>query len=1235
MPYIIFPKLKNLKFLVDTGATKSFIDPDVAKNLFPETIRQDPFIVSNTFSKSAHKYSGWMKTPEIFNRPNDYMKFYLFKFHNIFKGLIGLDNLEYLGATLDFKNKLLITPEAKLRIFYQEIPQKQINSHMIHPRSEQIIKIKTNVKNGDVIIPYINSNGCEIPECVTTSKNYEAFVVVTNKNENEVELSLSDPIDAELLIDKLIAPEKFNYQDNNNSNFHNFECRSADIPKIRTDHMNDEEKKAISKLIREYADIFHNENQQLTFSNTIKHQIRTTDEIPIYTKSYRYPYVHREEVQSQIKKMLDQNIIRESQSPWNAPIWIVPKKQDASGRKKWRVVVDFRKLNEKTIDDRYPLPNINDILDKLGRCQYFTTLDLASGFHQIEMHPSDIQKTAFSVENGHYEFLRMPFGLKNACASFQRVMDNILRGIQNERCLVYLDDIIIFSVSLQEHITNLRHVFQRLRESNFKLQLDKSEFLRKEVNYLGHVITPEGIKPNPDKISAIIKFPIPKTSKQLKGFLGLLGYYRKFIKNFAKITKPLTKCLKKNENIIHNEEFVNCFNMCKNLLTNDPILQYPDFQKTFNLTTDASNVAIGAVLSQGPIGKDLPIAYYSRTLSDSEQNYSTIEKELLGIVSAVKYFRPYLFGKKFNIITDHKPLQYLFSLKEPNSKLVRWRLKLEEYDYNIYYKKGKLNSNADALSRIELNVNESNIFEYMEEFNKNYSKQNLDSVSMIANRDEISDVESLSEVNVNENNTEDQTQHSNREENPIVEIPISDVIFNKGQNQILIKLVNHSPANPKLVRPFPNKQRFIWQISKDNMENDIVKAIKEYVVPKVLYYLYFEPEDIYYQFCEIVRKTFKWPQYKFICTKRKLIDVAPDDILDTVQKYHEGKTNHRGINETEQRIKNLYYWPNMRGSIQKYINECDICQRTKYERNPLNLGINLTPTPAKPFEVVHIDTITIQKEQFLTIIDSFSKYAQIYKLHSLNSIDIIDNLLKFFSYLGIPKKIICDNGTEFKNNNLKEMLAMHKIDLHFITPENPCSNGLIERFHSTLLEHLRLLSEQFPDDDLKMKTLYAILAYNNTIHSATGRTPINIISGHLELDDPFDIDCHKILISNYCQNHKEKTKILYQEINRVLQEQKEKVVSRFNKDKDAITVEPRQEIYPKEVRRITKTVNKFRPKIAVETVDPNTQTIETSKRRYHLRNIKRPHRTDTEKLLQVRPDNNDPQPGTSGNNKST
>lgn len=354
------------------------------------------------------------------------------------------------------------------------------------------------------------------------------------------------------------------------------------------------------------------------------------------------------------------------------------------------------------------MPNITDILDKLGKCNYFTTLDLTSSFHQIEIHKDDIKKTAFSVENGHYEYVRMPFGLKGGPATFQRVMDHILRDLIGKNCLVYMDDIIIFSTSLQEHVESLEKVLKALTKFNMKIQLDKSEFLKRETAFLGHVVTPMGVKANPEKIRAIENWPLPKNETELRGFLGIIGYYRRFIKDFAKIVKPLTVQLKKTEELRHTKEFVETFEKCKSLLTCSDILQYPDFSKPFLLTTDASNFALGAVLSQGAIGKDKPVAFASRTLSKTEENYSTIEKELLAIVWACKYFRPYLFGNKFTLFTDHKPLQYVFNIKDPSSKLVRWRLSLEEFDYDIKYCAGTQNVVADGLSRIKIESNEIN-----------------------------------------------------------------------------------------------------------------------------------------------------------------------------------------------------------------------------------------------------------------------------------------------------------------------------------------------------------------------------------------------------------------------------------------------------------------------------------------------------------------------------------------------
>jgi hypothetical protein len=280
------------------------------------------------------------------------------------------------------------------------------------------------------------------------------------------------------------------------------------------------------------------------------------------------------------------------------------------------------------VGNAYKLPDITEILDQLGQAKYFSCLDLAMGYRQIEMNPSDVDKTAFSTKEGHWAYKRMPFGLKTAPSTFQRMMNNVLSGLTGTRCFVFLDDIVIYAKSLVDHDRKLRDVFSRLRKYNLKSQLDKCEFLRKEVTFPGHILSEHGAEPDARKIECIKNFPTPKTAKQFKSFLGLTGYYRKFVPQFSKIAAPLHKFLKKDAKYLWEENQKIAFHTLKQKLMSRPILQYPDFSREFILTTDASNDGTGAVLSQGQIGKDLPIAYASRSFNKSEKNYSTVEKEL-------------------------------------------------------------------------------------------------------------------------------------------------------------------------------------------------------------------------------------------------------------------------------------------------------------------------------------------------------------------------------------------------------------------------------------------------------------------------------------------------------------------------------------------------------------------------------------------------------------------------------
>src|SRR5581483_1613593 len=320
---------------------------------------------------------------------------------------------------------------------------------------------------------------------------------------------------------------------------------------------------------------------------------------------------------------------------------------------KLRFCVNYKPLNDVTKKDNYPLPRIDKILDSLHEAQWFTTLDLALGYWQIKVCKEDQEKTAFITKFGTYEFKVMPFGLCNAPATFQRTMDYVLRDIRNEFVMVYLDDVIIYSKTFEEHMIHIKEVFNRIREANLRLKAEKCCFAEKELQFLGHVVGQEGVKPDPEKIEKVVNYPSPTNLRDLRGALGLFSYYRRFIENFSQVAEPLYELLKKDAPYIWTDRQQKSFDILKDKLTRAPIVRYPDFEKPFFLYTDASKSGLGAVLAQKDDKEEYVIAYASRTLSPAEGNYGITELECLAIIWAVKYFRHYLHGSKFTIITDH------------------------------------------------------------------------------------------------------------------------------------------------------------------------------------------------------------------------------------------------------------------------------------------------------------------------------------------------------------------------------------------------------------------------------------------------------------------------------------------------------------------------------------------------------------------------------------------------------
>lgn len=454
---------------------------------------------------------------------------------------------------------------------------------------------------------------------------------------------------------------------------------------------------SLHNLCDSFSDIFAKSDSDTGLTDMAEHHIETTG-APIRQPFRRQPPGNRQEERRQVAEMERKGLIKPSNSPWSSPTVLV-KKKDGS----LRFCVDYRKLNNVTIKDAHPLPRIDDTLESLYGAKFFSVLDLQQGYFQVPVAEQDMEKTAFSTSSGElFEFTVMPMGVSNGPATFARLMEKVLNGINWVHCLSYLDDIIIFSSTFEEHLSRLEEVFTRIRLAGLKLKPSKCTLAQPQVDFLGHVVSEHGISVNPKKTAAIDKLAPPTKVKEVRHFLGMTSYYRRYVKDFSTIAKPLYKLLEHDHKFVWDDACDAAFRELKRRLTSAPIMAYPCFELPFTLHTDASDYGLGAVLSQKQDNKERVIAYASRTLVAAEKNYSATKKELLGIVWAVRYFRPYLTGNKFDIFTDHYSLQWLQKMEHGSATFQRWRDDLAQYNFEVKYKPGKNNGNADGLSRLPI-----------------------------------------------------------------------------------------------------------------------------------------------------------------------------------------------------------------------------------------------------------------------------------------------------------------------------------------------------------------------------------------------------------------------------------------------------------------------------------------------------------------------------------------------------
>ena len=815
-------------------------------------------------------------------------------------------------------------------------------------------------------------------------------------------------------------------------------------------HLTTEQSSELAKLLTKYQSAFAKSSDDLGRTNLVQHYINTGNAAPIRQPPRRLPFGKRQMEKEEIQKMLERGVIEPSTSAWSSPVVLVTKKDGTT-----RFCVDYRKLNSVTIKDAYPLPRIDECLDALSSAVWFGCMDIFSSFWQLGMSDRDKEKTAFSTSQGLFQFRVMPFGLANAPSSFERLMENVLRGLQWEECLLYMDDIIVPAATVPESLERLEHVFQRLIEANLKLKPSKCLFFQKSVKFLGHIVSEKGIQTDPEKTEAIQNWPRPKNQKQVRSFVGICSYYRRFIKKFADIARPLHKLCEKSSTFQWTEECEEAFTKLKEALMSPPILAYPKMGSNFILDTDASDKAVGAVLSQEQEGQEKVIAYMSKAMNVHERNYCVTRKELLAVICALRNFHSYLYGQEVLLRTDNAAVSWMRNLKTPTGQVARWLQELGTYNLKIVHRPGLKHRNADALSRNPC---------------KACSRQER----ACANSETDSDDEIL-------------------EKQKVRAITRSQDSTSTTRNQFLLcgwhaQTIRQLQLEDKdigflMVKFEQNAQKPTWKEVSDKSTD--LKALWNMWDRFKLF-----EGNLY----------IKWTNETEQEQSRL---VVPEPYRSVVLKYYHDipTAAHLGVEKTVQKIKQNFYWPGMKQYVKDYIRMCDQCASRKpvvQKKSRAPLG---TYNVGAPMERVAIDVLgplpkTHNGNKYcLVLTDCFTKWTEAYAIPDQEASTIAKTLVnEFVCRFGTPLQVHSDQGASFQSHVFNQMCDLLCIDKTRTTSFRPQSNGCVERFNRTLTKMLSMYcakDQRTWDENLSQ----VLLAYRSSVHSTTGFTPNFLVFG--------------------------------------------------------------------------------------------------------------------------------------------
>ena len=973
-------------------------------------------------------------------------------------GILGLDFAALFGVVLDPNTGLLTVKhpynakvQCVLRVFSSVA--SVVATVKIPPgfacdvlcSSTRELKGQMAVMEPD--IGYLNGRGLESVDTLVANA-YWTVIPISNPSPNMIYLEKGT------VVGTVIAAEAVTSSPNQGIQPDSEVCEELQIALKKvlegSDLEESDHKKALNALLMKYHKAFGTE-LEVGRTDKVLHGIDTGDAQPFKIPYRRLPYKKKKVAEESIAEQLLKGVIIPSTSPWSSPVCMVTKKDGTI-----RFCIDYRKLNGLTKKNSYPLPRIDETLDSLGGNQWFCTLDLQSGYWQVGMKEEDMEKTAFSSHMGLFQYNVLPFGLCNAPATFEAMMESMLSDLLWKKCLVYLDDVIVFGKTFQECLDNLELVLERILSNGLKLKPKKCNVFQKSINYLGRIISTDGIKADPKKLDAVTEWERPKGPKDVRSFLGFCSYYRDFIPGYSRVSQPMQRLAhwtpgRKKDLFPWGKEQEASFEAIKALFRDTPVLRYPTPEGHFILDTDASNESIGAALSQVQGGVEVPIAFASNSLNKAQRNYCTTKRELLAVVVYTKKFKHFLWGTNFTLRTDHSSLRWLLNFKDAEGMIGRWLAHLSEFgleNSQIQHRAGAKHINADCLSRrpIRLCGNEDC-----------QDCGSHDAVIAAITRPYASD----------SGNFVEWSKETIRK-------------FQQVDRNIktLLKLV------PGKVRPVRSQ----LSIENREMRRLLAQWTELEVVDNVL--------------C----------RWKVTATgKRTMQIVIPTAMRRDIMFFCHGHqtSGHFGKKRSLERLARRYYWPGMSGDLIRWIATCPECCVNK--PGP---GMGKLPLSQELYGIrfarVAVDIISGFKTTpngntcMMVVTDYYTKYTRVFPLRDHKAATCARAFVRgWVLHLGVPLKLHSDQGREFESDLWQGMCHYLAICKTRTNPYRPQSDGQVERFNRTLIQVLKpLVNANMDDWDEQVD--FVVHAYNSTVHASTNCSPNLLVFGE-DLIMPADL----------------------------------------------------------------------------------------------------------------------------------